>query len=79
MFYDGGLFMGGMHWLGWIFWLGLIVVLVLVVLRRGGEPRQPVRETPHEILRRRLANGEIGADQYEQSKALLDRDTAGKT
>ncbi|WP_231943489.1 SHOCT domain-containing protein [Hydrogenophaga crassostreae] len=38
----------------------------------------PPRETPHEILRRRLANGEISTAQYEERKTLLDRDSAGK-
>ena len=38
---------------------------------RRGKPR----ETPHEALRRRLASGEVGTDEYEKRKALLDRDT----
>ena len=41
-----------------------------LVSRRGDHPR----ETPHEVLRRRLANGEITPQEYEGRKALLDRD-----
>ena len=37
---------------------------------------KPPRETPHEVLRRRLAAGEITTDEYEQRKALLGRDTS---
>jgi uncharacterized membrane protein len=39
--------------------------------RRDDRPR----ETPHEVLRRRLASGEIAPMEYEERKALLDRDT----
>lgn len=80
MFYDsGGYFMGGMHWFWWIFWIALICVIVFYGWGRPDEQRRRSRETPHEVLRRRLASGEITPDQYEQRKALLDRDTAGKT
>lgn len=79
MFYDGGFFMGGMHFLWWIFWLALIGLIVFYGWGRPGEPRRRPRETPHEVLRRRLASGEITPDQYEERKALLDRDAAGKS
>jgi uncharacterized membrane protein len=32
------------------------------------------RRSPHEVLKRRLANGDISAEEYEQRKLLLDRD-----
>ncbi len=79
MFYDGGFFMGGMHFLWWIFWLALIGLIVFYGWGRPGEQRRRPRETPHEVLRRRLASGEITPDQYEERKALLDRDAAGKS
>lgn len=79
MFFDGGVFMGGMHFLWWIFWIGLIGVLVFYGFRgRSGQDRDSL-ESPRELLRRRLASGEITPEQYEQRKALLDRDAAGKT
>ena len=57
--------MMGMHTLWWVFW------------GRGGSParRDRPRETPHEVLRRRLANGEISTEEYEKRKEVLDRDT----
>ena len=78
MFYDGGYFMGGMHGLWWIFWVLLIGVLVFYLSGRRGDPRRPARETPHEILQRRLAAGEIAPEEYEKRKALLDRDAGAK-
>ena len=74
MFYDGGMFMGGLHWLWWIFWLVLIGGLVYATWGRPSEQRRRARETPHEALQRRLANGEITPEEYEKRKALLDRD-----
>ncbi len=77
MFFGDGFSMGGMHGLWWIFWIVLIGAGVFSMWGRPAEHRRGSRETPHEVLRRRLANGEIDAQAYEQRKALLDRD-AGK-
>lgn len=74
MFYDGGYFMGGMHFLWWIFWLALIGVIVFYAWGRPSEQRRRPRESPHEVLQRRLAGGEISSKEYEERKALLDRD-----
>jgi putative membrane protein len=79
MFYDGGFFMGGMHLLWWIFWLVLIGVIVFYGWGRPGEQRRRPRESPHDVLKRRLASGEITPAQYEERKALLDRDAGSKT
>jgi putative membrane protein len=79
MFYDNGFFMGGMHGLWWIFWVVLLGVIVFYGWGRPRERHRGSRETPHEVLRRRLANGEITTDQYEERKALLDRDGGGQS
>jgi putative membrane protein len=73
MFHDGGFYMGGMHGLWWLFWIILIGAWAYSICGRP-ERRRGFRETPHEVLRRRLANGEIDTQEYEQRKALLDRD-----
>jgi putative membrane protein len=78
MFYDGGFFMGGMHGFWWIFWIVLIGVVVFFAWGRRGEPGRHPIETAHEVLRRRLASGEITPEQYEERKTLLDRDAASK-
>ena len=78
MYYDGGYFMGGMHWIWWLFWLALIGVIVFYGWGRPDERRRGPGESPHEALKRRLANGDISAEEYEQRKALLDRDAGSK-
>lgn len=78
MVYDGGYFMGGMHWIWWLFWLALIGAIVFYGWGRPGDRRGGPRESPHEVLKRRLANGDISAQEYKQCKALLDRDTDPK-
>ena len=42
------------------------------------ERRRP-RESAHELLQRRLASGDITAEEYEKRKALLERDAPSKT
>jgi putative membrane protein len=79
MFYDGGYVMGGMHWFWWIFWVVLIGVIVFYGWGRPNEQRRRPRETPHEVLQRRLASGEIAPEEYEKRKALLDRDAGPRT
>lgn len=72
-------YMMGMHALWWFFWIAVViaVVIALVFRDRGDSPgyRESPRETPHEVLRRRLANGEISAEEYEKRKVILDQDT----
>ncbi len=79
MFHDGGFFMGGMHWIWWIFWVGLIGMIAFYAWGQPRGQRRLPRETPHEVLKRRLANGEISVEEYEQRKTLLDRDAGAKT
>ncbi len=76
MFYDGG-YMVGMHAWWWLFWVVLLGVLLFAVWGRPGRTGGRRRETPLEVLQRRLASGEITPEQYEQRRALLDRDAAG--
>ena len=77
MFYDGG-YMVGMHGGGWIFLLLVIGAALFYVWqrpgRRGDVSGDKLPEKPHEVLRGRLASGAITAQQYEEHKALLDRD-----
>lgn len=79
MFAEGGYFMGGMHFLWWIFWLLVVGGIVFYVWGRPREERRRPRESAHELLQRRLASGDITAEECEKRKALLDRDTLSKT
>jgi len=79
MFYDGGHFMGGMHWFWCIFWLVLVGAIVFYGWGRPNGPRRQPRETPQQVLQRRLSSGEIAPEEYEKRKGLLDRDAGAKT
>ena len=74
MFYEGNMFMGGMHGLWWIFWLLLVGAIVYSAWGRPDGPQRRPRELPQQLLRRRLASGEISTEEYEKRKTLLDRD-----
>ena len=78
MFNGGGYYMGGMHGLWWIFWVVLIGVLVFYSWGRWDDQPRRSRDTPLEILQRRLASGEITPDEYDKRKTLLDRDAGPK-
>lgn len=74
MFYDGW-FAFGMHAFWWIFWV-IFIALAVWGLASGWGGRSEARETPLETLRRRYARGEIGTQEYEERKAVLERDGA---
>lgn len=68
----------GGAWFMWIVPLGFLIVFAIFVLRGGsmcgwGRHRDQGRESPHEILARRFAQGEITKDQYEDMKRTLGR------
>ena len=77
MFFDHGYDMGGMHTFWWIFWLILVIIVVYAFWSPQQRSRRSERRSPHELLQRRLARGEITPEAYEQAKALQDRN-AGK-
>jgi putative membrane protein len=74
-----------MHSFGWGWWLvmsigmvafwGLVIYGVVWVLRGRSPQRaeQPARERPQEILKQRLAQGEISAEEYERLTATIER------
>ncbi|MEO8223369.1 MAG: SHOCT domain-containing protein [Gammaproteobacteria bacterium] len=75
----GGTFGGMSGGLGWLLLLAVLVVaFVFISKTRFGRPddrtRTPANEAPHEVLQRRLASGEITPAEYEERKAILDRD-----
>ena len=78
----------GMGAAGWLlmalFWIALVALVVFAVVRLfpRTEPTPAQREQPEEpreILKRRLASGEIDVDTYEQlSSKLGPSSTAGR-
>lgn len=58
--------------LGMILFWGAIIALVIWALRNGIDSRQPPPQEPLDILRRRLADGSITVEEYEQRRATLE-------
>ena len=71
----------GMHSFWWLFWIVLLISFFSFLRPVPGNQWHQMRETPKEILQRRLARGEITTHEYENRKAILDRDEKdiGKT
>lgn len=68
-------YMIGMHAFGWLFWSALVAVLIFLGVRSSRQvDNTTAKESPLDILKRRLAAGDITPEDYEQRKALLDRD-----
>lgn len=71
----------GLGWAGWTlmsvgmvaFW-GLIIWAIVTLLRGVGGGDGPLRR-PADVLADRLASGQIGADEYERTRDLLEADT----
>lgn len=65
----------GMYWLWWLFW---IVLLAMIFGFAWPVPRGTLRgyreQTPLGLLRRRYAAGEITTQEYEERRAILERD-----
>ncbi len=70
MYYnDSGYF--GMHFFWWLFWILLWVSFFSMMRPVPRKKWQQLRETPKDILQRRLANGDISEKEYETRRELL--------
>lgn len=65
---------------GWL-WMGALILalVILVALLVWTKRRHASGEEPLDILRSRLARGEISPDEYERARALLDVDSTGRS
>lgn len=79
MYFGDGYYMVGMHTFWWVFWAIVIIVFLFGPWRRSSGRDEGHRETPHQILRSRLAKGEIKAEEYEQLRQLLDRENVSNS
>jgi putative membrane protein len=71
--HDMGGWFFGMHLFWWLFWIALIVAAVATI---KPVPRSQMKsgERALDILRRRYAAGKLSTEEYEQRKAVLERD-----
>ena len=59
----------------WIFWVLIIIAIVLIiraVTGHSGRNDNARTETPVEILKRRLASGEIDEQEYDHKRKILN-------
>lgn len=70
-FYEGYHF-GGMHLFWWIIWIVLLIWVFATPWPIPGDRRK--RERPLDILQRKYAAGEFSTKEYEERKAILERD-----
>lgn len=71
-YYNTGFY--GMHLLWWVFWGILLVSMFSFWTPVPRRRLQDLKETPLEILKRRLARGEINEQQYVSLKGHLESD-----
>lgn len=73
-FFDGGLAM----MVGMLFWAAVLIAAVVLIARAiqtraGPPPREPPNEAPLDVLKRRLAAGELDVEEYEKRKKLIEQ------
>ena len=61
----------GMHLIWWFIW---IILLFWVFFTPYEIPGRRRRDNALEILQRRFASGEITKEEYEERKAIIERD-----
>ena len=64
----------GMHFLWWCFWLILWVGFFSLLTPMPRRSLQKARETPKEILLRRLASGEISEQEFESRLSIIKKE-----
>ncbi len=67
MWYYNGFW--GMNFIWWIIW---ILFLIWIFATPWGFQR--TRDTSYDIHRKRFASGEITKEEYEEKKAILEKD-----
>lgn len=72
-FYEGYHFWG-MHLLWWVIWIALLIWIFATPYEIPGERKR--KNSPLDILQKRYAGGSITKEEYEERKAILERDGA---
>ena len=64
-------FGGGFMWIFWLLIQAVIVALVTGIIRSGTGGNNSRNDSPADILKRRLASGEIDQDEYNRLRKEL--------
>ena len=67
----GAIWYGLVHFLLWALFLGIVLFVATRILRNSNISGKADKESPIEILDRRLANGEVSKDDYIVARELL--------
>jgi putative membrane protein len=70
MYYDN--YYGGMNFIWWGIWLVILIWIFAIPYDIPGQ-KNP-KDTPLDILKKRLAAGKISLQEFEEMKKNLDKD-----
>lgn len=62
-------YFGGMHWIWWFIWIALLIWIFALPYDVPGQRYK--KDTPLDILKKRLASGQITKEEYEEKKKIL--------
>lgn len=65
-----GNYYGGMNLIWWFMWIVLLFWIFVTPFRIPGQRHRP--DTPFDVLRMRLAAGQITPEQYQAHRQLLE-------
>ncbi len=71
MMYNGYQFWG-MDLIWWVIWILLLFWIFAVPYRIPGQRHRS--DSPIEILQKRFASGQISKEEYQETKAILEKD-----
>ena len=67
-----GYHLGGMHLVWWFIWIIVMFWIFATPFNVPGQRKK--KDSPLDILQRRFAAGEITKENYQEHKALLEKD-----
>jgi len=62
---------GGMHLIWWFFWVIMLVWIFATPFDIPGQRNK--RDTPLDILKKRLARGEISKEEFVETKKIFEQ------
>jgi putative membrane protein len=74
MFYNHYYFWG-MHPIWWLLWFILLFWIFVLPYDIPGQRRSRKQESPMDILKKRLASGEITKEEYEEYKRIIESES----
>ncbi len=62
--------LGGMHLIWWF--VGVVILILIFAFLYSSPAQSSKKDTPLDILKRRLALGEISKDDFHEKKKMLE-------